>query len=179
MGHPRPTRVCTSFSEQKKGLREPRPPELTTSTAVGGETCSARRQSIWGAVLEAWRPRTEICARGGEIDEAADLPVQPTQGQFTEAPNPIPITSGLQASRQRPLSMEGIRSCRRKIARLRRLATPLRSDVSARLTKMATKVDSLQGSGIYRINNHIKTAKGWQGATIPKNENEYVKLEEL
>ena len=49
-----------------------------------------------------------------------------------------------------------------------RLGTVSRLDICARLAQLAAKVNTLQGSDIYRINDRINTVKEWQRARILK-----------
>ena len=65
-------------------------------------------------------------------------------------------------------SMGGVRIRQRKLGELFWLAEVSLPDISARLAQLAARVNSIQASGIYRINNLIKTAKEWQQAPILK-----------
>ena len=60
-----------------------------------------------------------------------------------------------------------MRQC--KLGELCLLATVPRPDICARLARTASRVNSLQGSDVYRINDLVKTVKVWQQAAMLKN----------
>ena len=64
--------------------------------------------------------------------------------------------------------MDEIRMRRRKMGKLCWLATVSRQDIRACLAQLAAKVNSLQGSDVYRINDLIRTAEGWVSQTTLK-----------
>ena len=74
----------------------------------------------------------------------------------------------LWADRQKPLGVEDklLRQC--KLGELCWLATVSRPDICARLAHIASRVNVLQGSDIYRINDLIKTVKLWQPRAVLK-----------
>ena len=57
-----------------------------------------------------------------------------------------------------------MRQC--KFGAPRRLATVPRPDISDRVAQLETRVNSLQGSDIYRISEVIQTVKEWQEPVI-------------
>ena len=48
------------------------------------------------------------------------------------------------------------------------MTTVLRPDFCARLASIAARANSLQGSGIYRVDDLVKTVKEWQQDTVLK-----------
>ena len=91
-----------------------------------------------------------------------------TQSGFTTNLQPISTTPKLWAARQKLLSPEDAHMCQRKLGDLCWLATVSRPDIRARLARATSRINSLQGSDVYRINDLIKTAKPWQTATALK-----------
>ena len=71
--------------------------------------------------------------------------------------------------RQGPLSDEEKLLCQCKMGELCWLATASRPDICAQLAQLASKVNDLQGSDIYRINALIKNVKIAQPRTILKH----------
>ena len=57
---------------------------------------------------------------------------------------------------------------RGKLGELRELATVSRPDICARLARVASRFNALQGCDVYRINESVKTAKERQQATVLK-----------
>ena len=55
-----------------------------------------------------------------------------------------------------------------QIGELCSLATVSRPDICARLAWIASRINSLQGAGVYRINDLAKTVKKWQPAAVSK-----------
>ena len=74
----------------------------------------------------------------------------------------------LRKRRQSPPSDEEKLLCQGKMGELRRLATASRPDICDRLAQLASKVNDIQGSDIYRINALNKTAKIGQPRTVLK-----------
>ena len=55
--------------------------------------------------------------------------------------------------------------CQCKLGELCWLATVSRPDICARLARIASRINALTGSDVYRINDLVKTVKTWQKAT--------------
>ena len=105
---------------------------------------------------------------GTEVPKGNDFSFQLAPGHFTDALKPIPAPPSSLASRRRPLPLEEVRMRQRKLGELCRLATVSRPDTCACLAQPAARVGTLQGRGIYRINDLIKTVKKWRRGTILK-----------
>ena len=71
-----------------------------------------------------------------------------TLGDFTKNSQPISPTPRLWAARQQLLSPEGVHLCHCKLGELRRLATASSPDFCARVARIASRINSLQGSDI-------------------------------
>ena len=80
---------------------------------------------------------------GAELPQADGFLLLLTQERFANAPDPIPTTPSLWASRQRHLSMKEIWMRQRNLGELRRLATASRPNICARLAQLAAKGDAL------------------------------------
>ena len=94
-----------------------------------------------------------------ELTQKADFSVELTQAEFTRQLQFLDTSPALWKRRQNPLSDEGKLLCQCKMGELRWLATVSRPDIRARLAQLASKVNDIQGSDIYRINALIKTVK--------------------
>ena len=66
--------------------------------------------------------------------------------------------------------MEEIRTHQCELGELRWLATAVHPDICACLPQLSSKVNSLQGRDIYRIDDLIKTAKECEYATVLKDQ---------
>ena len=71
-----------------------------------------------------------------------------------------------EAARQKLLPSEDVHLRQSMLGELRCLATVSRPDICARLACIASRINSLQGSEVYRINDLIKTVKTWHEATV-------------
>ena len=106
--------------------------------------------------------------RAGLRCQVSDVPVTLTQDEFARNSEPLPTSPQLWAGRQKTLSIEDIKLRQCKLGELCLLATVSRPDIGARSAHIASRVNSLQGSDMYRINDLVKTAKVWQQAAILK-----------
>ena len=91
-----------------------------------------------------------------------DFSVALTQADVTRQLQPLETSADLWKRRQYPLSDEEKLLCQCKMGELCWLATVSRPDICARLAQLASKVNDLQGSDIYRINAPIKTVEAEQ-----------------
>ena len=89
-----------------------------------------------------------------EQDDNFSAPL--TQDEFAQNLKPLRTAAQLRASRQKTLSTEDIRLRQCKLGELCLLATVPRPDICARLARTASRVNSLQGSDVYRINDLVK-----------------------
>ena len=86
-------------------------------------------------------------------------------GDFAENLKPHPTSPKMRAGRRNPLSMDGIKSRRRKLGGLRRVARVSRPDICSRWARIATRINALSGSDVFRINELARVAEKWQQAT--------------
>ena len=99
---------------------------------------------------------------GMGLCQANDFPVRLTREGFTKTPKPVPTTPALYAAQQYPISLKKIKARQCKLRGLRRSATGPRPDIRARHSRLAARVNSLWGRGVYRIDDLVSTVKGWQ-----------------
>ena len=94
-----------------------------------------------------------------DLAQGSDFSVTPKQGEFTKNLQPLPATPKLRAVRRQSLSVgdSKLRAC--KLGELCWVGTASRPDICARLARSASRINSLQGSDVYRINDLFKTAK--------------------
>ena len=111
---------------------------------------------------------TQFVHVGMELSQAADCSVLLTQEEFTRQLSPLATSTDLWNRRQRPLTDGEILARQCKLGELCWLATVSRPDICARLAQIASRVNELKGSDIYRINDLIKTVKIWQPRTVLK-----------
>ena len=58
---------------------------------------------------------------------------------------------------------------RRKLGELRWVATVSRPDICACLRRIASRINAVCGSDVYRLNGLVREVKDWQQAPVPKN----------
>ena len=104
-----------------------------------------------------------------ELPRAKGCPARLIQAAFSSELAPLETSSDLWAARHQLLSPEDILRCQCKLGGLRRLVTESRPDICPRPARLASKVNSFQGSDISRINDLIKTVHVWQPAAISSN----------
>ena len=102
---------------------------------------------------------------GMELSQDDSFSVTLTQKEFTEKLQPLGTSPQLWAARQKLLSPEDAKLCQCKLGELCWLATVSRPDICARLARIASRINALTGSDVYRINDLVKTVKTWQKAT--------------
>ena len=120
----------------------------------------------FGRVKARGRPLANV---GMEASQANDFSVKLTQWNATDAPKCMSTASELWATRRRSFSLEEVRLCRCKLGELCRLSRVSRSDLRARLAPRASRVNSLQGSGIYRTNDLAGTTEEFREGAVSKN----------
>ena len=81
---------------------------------------------------------------------------------------PMDTSPSLWASRQKPLGNEDKLPRQCKLGELCCLAAVSRPDICARLAHIASRVNMLRRSDIFRIYDLIKTVKSWQPRTVLK-----------
>ena len=81
---------------------------------------------------------------------------------------PNPTSPRLWVARPCPLSSAEITMRQCKLGELCWLDAATRPDICACQARIASRVNSLQGNSIYRINELVKTAKEWQRAAVSK-----------
>ena len=72
----------------------------------------------------------------------------------------------LWAARRQLLSQEDIKLRHRELGELYSLATVSRPIICARLATITSRVDSLRGSGVYRINDRVGSVHVWRKAAV-------------
>ena len=86
-----------------------------------------------------------------------------TQADFKKNLQPLPATLKLRAARHQLLSPEDVKSRQCKLGELCWFATVYRPDICARLARIASRINSLRGRDVYRINDLVKTAELLEG----------------
>ena len=105
---------------------------------------------------------------GMELAQEEDFSVALTLAGFMENAKLFPAPPGLWAGRKEPLSMECIDLRQCKLGESRRAATVPRPGICAGLPRIASRINALCGSDVYRINELVRAAKDWQRATVLK-----------
>ena len=105
---------------------------------------------------------------GMELAQRQDFSVTLTQADFTRQLQPLETSTALGTRRQRPLTDDERLLCQCKMGELCWLATVSRPDICASLAQLASKVNGLQGSDIYRINALIKIVRTDQPRAVLK-----------
>ena len=106
---------------------------------------------------------------GMELAQESDFPVTQTQDGFARNSRPLPPSSQAWAARRKTLSIEDVKLRQCKLGELGWLVSVSRPDICARLARIASRVNSLQGSDVYRINDLVETVKMRRQAAILKN----------
>ena len=86
-------------------------------------------------------------------------------GGFTKNLQPLGTSPQLWAARQKLLPPEDVELRQCKLGKLCWLGTASRPDICARMARMASCINAIQGGDVYRINDLVKTAEKWQPAT--------------
>ena len=105
---------------------------------------------------------------GMEVEQADNFSVTLTQAHLTRNLQPLGTSPELRAARQKLPSPEDVKLRQCKLGEPCWLATVSRPDICARLARIASRINSLQGAAVYRIRDLVKTAKKWQRATVLK-----------
>ena len=103
-----------------------------------------------------------------ELAQNKDSSATLTLGEFARNLQPLPTAPKLRAARQQLSSVEDIKLRQCKPGELSWLATVSRPDICARLARIASHINSLQGSDVYRITDLVETVKLRQAATVLK-----------
>ena len=98
---------------------------------------------------------------GMELSQDNSFSVTLTQKDFAEKLQPLGTSPQLWAARQKLLSPEDVELRQCKLGELCWLATVSRPDICARLARIASRINELTGSDVYRINDLVKTVKTW------------------
>ena len=109
--------------------------------------------------------------RGG-VGPAQEMGFSATMAQqkFTQTLKPIPTMSELRASPLRSPKMEDARMRQRKSGGSGWFAAVSRPDIRAWPARLASRVNSSQGSDIYQINDLLETGGRRQPAALLKNQ---------
>ena len=100
-----------------------------------------------------------------EMDSAKKL----TQEEFTSNLEPRLKSPELRAARKQLLSQKDIKSRQRELGEPPWLATVSRLAISDRPVRIASRANSPQGSGVYRINNLVRRAPLRRMAAVLKS----------
>ena len=103
-----------------------------------------------------------------ELFQANDFSARLTWVDLSSKSEPLETPPALLAARQQLLSVEDVLRCQRELGKLRRLAAASRPDISAPLARLALKVNLPRRSGIYCINDLMKTAQVWRLPAVLK-----------
>ena len=140
------------------------PPALMIFLGAGNQTFCPRLENCWNNDSgELELQESSLVHVGMEFARERDFPGTLTQDEFTRNLNPLPASPQLFT-----LSIEDIKLRQCKLGDLCWLATVPRPDTCARLAQIASRVNSLQGSDVYRINDLAKTVEVWREATVLK-----------
>ena len=104
-----------------------------------------------------------------ELSQDYSSSVTLTQKEFAEKLQPLGTSPQLWAARQKLLSPEDVKLCQCKLGELCWLATVSRPDICARLARIASRINALTGSDVYRINDLVKTVKTRQKLLSPED----------
>ena len=102
------------------------------------------------------------------LAQEKDFSATATQAGLTEDMKLLPTSPELWAGREKPQSMEHIKLRQCKLGELFWDATVSRPDICACLARIASRINALCGSDVYRINELVWAAKAWQQATVLK-----------
>ena len=105
---------------------------------------------------------------GMELTQEDDGAATLTQGDFANNSKLIPTSPDLRRARQKSLPADETELCQCRMGEVRRPATLPRQNTCARLARPASRVNDLQGSDVYRINDLVRTVKKWAAAPILK-----------
>ena len=105
---------------------------------------------------------------GTKLFQEKDFSSTFAQECFTENPMPLPTSPELWAGRKEPLLLNETKLRQCKFGELRSVATVSRPDMCARLARIASKINALRGSDVYRTSELARLVEEWNGATALK-----------
>ena len=105
---------------------------------------------------------------GMELAQDSNFSATLPQEEFAKNLQPLPTTPKLLAVRQQLLPLEDVKLRQCKLGELCWPSTVSRPDICARLARIASRINSLQGSDVYRINDLSKTARLWRKDVVFK-----------
>ena len=105
---------------------------------------------------------------GTESAQDSAFSVTLTRGDFAESLRPLGTSPQFWAARRKSLSPGNAKLRQSKLGELCRLATVSRPDICPRLARIASRINTLKGCDVYRINDLVKIAKRRQPATVLK-----------
>ena len=105
---------------------------------------------------------------GAESVQDSAFSVSLTRGDFAERLRPLGASPQFRAARRKSLSPENAKLRQSKLGELCRLAAVSRPDICPRLARIASRINTLKGCDVYRINDLVKITKQWQPATVSK-----------
>ena len=105
---------------------------------------------------------------GGRPPMGAHFSVALAQEMCPKNWSSLPTSPELWAARRQQLSPDAIKMRQCNLGELCWLATVSRPDIRAPLARIASRVNSRQGRGVYRINDPVGTVQLWQQETVLK-----------
>ena len=112
--------------------------------------------------------KSPLVDAGMELARGGDFSATETQDKFAKNLQPLPGSPQLWATRQKTLSVEDIKLRQCALYEICWLAAVWIPDICARLARIASRVNSLQGSDAYRVNALVTTVKMQQQAAVLK-----------
>ena len=94
---------------------------------------------------------------GMDLVLKGDFSVTLTRDEFARNSNPLPPSPQAWVARRKTLSIEDVKLRRRNLGEPGWLASVSRPDICARPPRIAPRVNSLQGRGVYGINDLVET----------------------
>ena len=102
---------------------------------------------------------------GAESAHEKDLPVTLTQEDLAKNLKLLPTSPALWAGRTAPFSMDYIELRQCKLGEVCWVTAVSRPDICARLARIASRIDALCGSDVFRIDELVRVTRDWQQAT--------------
>ena len=101
-----------------------------------------------------------------EVAQDTDFSVTLTEEDFANNMDFLPTSPKLWAGPKDPLPLAETKMPQCKSGELFRVATVSSPDICARLARMASRVNLLPGSDVYRVNDLVRAVEVRQGATV-------------
>ena len=105
---------------------------------------------------------------GVEVAQERDFSATLTQKGLTKNLKSFPTSTEFRAGRKEPASLDEAKMRQCNLGEFCLVAAVLRPDICARVARIASRINSLFGSDVYRINGLVRAAKEQQRATVLK-----------